>query len=89
MAAAVAMETGALCPAPRVFTEGTVLHPDLLSRFPEPSFGLSSASLELGPEREKVVVSEIVACVNTFAPGLLKPRLPGSWAGAGRWLRED
>lgn len=76
MAAAVAMETGALSPAPRVFTEGTVLRPNLLSRFPERSFRLNSRPSSWDWKGKGGVVSQIVACVNIFAPGLLKPPTP-------------
>lgn len=87
MAAAVAMETGALCPAPRVFTERTVLRPDLLSRFPARSFKLNSASLELGLNGGKAVLSFRLWRVSTsLLPDYSNPPLLGSRAGVG--LRE-
>lgn len=90
MAAAVAMETGALCLAPRVFTTGMVLRPEILSRFPFPalSFGLNLASLELGPAEKAVLLlriwpvrtSSLLGCSNPFSN-------PGTWGSCGRRLR--
>lgn len=93
MAAAVAMETGALCPAPRVFTEALVFRPEILSGFPfpAPSFGLSLASLQLRPVEEKAVLlfriwpvrpSLLLGCSNRYSN-------PGSWGRAGLWERTE
>lgn len=93
MAAAVAMETGALCPESRVFVEGLILRPEILScfPFPAPSFGLNLASLELGPAEEKAVLlfriwpvrpSLLLGCSNRYSN-------PGSWGRAGLWERTE